>query len=71
MRRNQMALPKRRTPKSKRNSRRSHHRADVPQLVRDNATGGWKVNHTAGGERDRKGRPIEEEMDINIPAEGT
>ena len=62
-----MALPKRRTPKSKRNSRRSHHRADVPQLVRDNATGGWKVNHTAGGERDR--RPIEEEVDINIPAE--
>lgn len=64
-----MALPKRRTPKSKRNSRRSHHRAEIPQLVRDNATGGWKVNHTAGGERDRKGRPIEDESDISLPDE--
>ena len=59
-----MALPKRRTPKSKRNSRRSHHRVNVPQLVRDSATGGWKVNHTAGGERDRKGRPIEDDFEI-------
>ncbi|MGE3961567.1 MAG: 50S ribosomal protein L32 [Dehalococcoidia bacterium] len=54
-----MALPKRRTPKSKRNSRRSHHGVAVPQLVRDPASGGKKVNHTAGAARDRKGRPIE------------
>lgn len=54
-----MALPKRRTPKAKRNSRRSHHSVSTPQLVRDPATGGMKVNHTAGGARDRKGRPIE------------
>lgn len=57
-----MALPKRRTPKSKRNSRRSHHHLSIPQLVRDRATGGWKVNHTAGGERDRKGHPIEDDF---------
>ena len=56
-----MALPKRRTPKAKRNSRRSHHGVAVPNLVRDPATGGMKVNHTAGGARDRKGRPIEDE----------
>ncbi|MEX1022985.1 MAG: 50S ribosomal protein L32 [Dehalococcoidia bacterium] len=54
-----MALPKRRTPKSKQNSRRSHHGVAVPTLVRDPATGGMKVNHTAGGTRDRKGRPID------------
>lgn len=54
-----MALPKRRTPKAKRNSRRSHHGVAVPNLVRDPATGGMKVNHTAGGARDRKGRLID------------
>jgi len=54
-----MALPKRRTPKARRNSRRSHHGVAVPNLVRDPATGGMKVNHTAGGARDRKGRPID------------
>ncbi len=58
-----MAVPKRRTPKAKTNSRRSHHRVDVPALVRDPATGGMKVNHTAGGARDRKGRPIERDED--------
>jgi len=31
----------------------------VPQLVRDPASGGKKVNHSAGAARDRKGRPIE------------
>jgi ribosomal protein L32 len=54
-----MALPKRRTPKAKQRTRRSHHHIETPQLVRDPATGGMKVNHTAGGARDRKGRPIE------------
>ena len=54
-----MALPKRRTPKARRNSRRSHHSVTVPSLVRDPANGGMKVSHTAGAARDRKGRPIE------------
>lgn len=53
-----MALPKRRTPTAKQGSRRSHHAVAVPQLVKDPATGGFKVNHTAGGARDAKGRPI-------------
>jgi ribosomal protein L32 len=64
-----MALPKRRTPKAKRGSRRSHDRVAMPNLVRDPATGGWKVNHTAGGERDRKGRPIEEDLDFGAGQE--
>ncbi len=59
-----MALPKRRTPNAQRNSRRSHDRVAMPNLVRDPATGGWKVNHTAGGERDRKGHPIEEDLEF-------
>jgi ribosomal protein L32 len=50
--------------------RRSHHKIGVPQLVRDRSTGGWKVNHTAGGERDRKGRPIEDDFDVGATAPG-
>ncbi len=64
-----MALPKRRTPKAKRGSRRSHDRLSVPNLVRDRATGGWKVSHTAGGARDRKGHPIEEDSDFGTGTE--
>lgn len=56
-----MALPKRRTPTAKQGSRRSHHRVIVPNLVKDPATGGFKINHTAGGARDHKGRPIDRE----------
>ena len=56
-----MALPKRRTPTSKQGSRRSHHRVAVPHVVKDAATGGFKVNHTAGGSRDHKGRPLDRE----------
>lgn len=55
-----MGVPKRRTPKSKQQHRRSHHRVTAPQLVRDPAGGGWKVNHRASSvERDKKGRVIE------------
>ena len=56
-----MALPKRRTAPAKQGSRRSHHRVVVPHLVKDPATGGFKVNHTAGGARDHKGRPLNRE----------
>ncbi len=55
-----MALPKRRTPTAKQGSRRSHDRVIVPNLVKDPATGGFKINHTAGGSRDHKGRVIEQ-----------
>lgn len=54
-----MALPKRRTPVAKRKSRQSHDGVALPQVVRDPATGGVKVNHTAGGARDHKGRLVE------------
>jgi ribosomal protein L32 len=56
-----MALPKRRTGTAKQGSRRSHHRVIVPNIVKDSATGGFKINHTAGGSRDHKGRPLERE----------
>ena len=55
-----MALPKRRTPKAKRGSRRSHDKIQIPNLVPDRSTGGWKVSHTAGGIRDRKGRLVDD-----------
>ncbi len=55
-----MGVPKRRTPPAKQRSRRSHHRATTPQVIRDRKTGGWKVNHRASlADRDRKGRPLE------------
>ena len=54
-----MGVPKHRTPKAKQRSRRSHHRASAPHLIRDRQTGRWKVSHRAGTERDRKGRQIE------------
>ncbi len=60
-----MAVPKRKTPKSKQRTRRSHHKITPPTLVRDPATGGLKINHTAGGSRDHKGR----RLDRNEPAE--
>ncbi len=56
-----MALPKHRPPGSKQGSRRSHHRVAVPNVVKDPATGGFKINHTAGGARDHKGRPLDRE----------
>ena len=55
-----MALPKRRTGGAKQGSRRSHHRAQAPQLIRERS-GVWRVNHTAGLDRDRKGRLLDDE----------
>ena len=54
-----MAVPKRRTPRAKQRTRRSHHAARPPQLIRDRG-GNWRQNHRAGADRDQKGRPIEE-----------
>ncbi|MEZ4503793.1 MAG: 50S ribosomal protein L32 [Dehalococcoidia bacterium] len=55
-----MGVPKRRTSQTKQKLRRSHHKATLPQVVRDPRTGGWRVNHTASlADRDRKGRPLE------------
>ena len=58
-----MALPKRRTPKAKRGSRRGHDKIQVPNLVPDRSTGGCKVRHTAGVIRDRKGRLVDDEIE--------
>ena len=63
-----MAVPKRRTPKAKQLHRRSHHHVGLPQVVRDRSNGEWKLNHTAGGERDRKGRPLSEDNDLQLNA---
>ena len=55
-----MGVPKRRTSQTKQKLRRSHHKASLPQVVRDPRTGGWRLNHTASlADRDRKGRPLE------------
>lgn len=40
-----MALPKRRTPKSKQGTRRSHHRVKTPQLVRCPTCRSMHINH--------------------------
>lgn len=54
-----MAVPKRRTPKAKQRTRRSHHGLTAPQLIRERG-GLWRRNHRAGADRDQKGRPIED-----------
>jgi len=54
-----MAVPKRRTPTAKQGNRRSHLETKAPQMVRDRG-GNWRVNHTVGATRDRKGRLIED-----------
>ena len=54
-----MGVPKRRTAPSAQGTRRSHHKAGLPSIVRDPRTGRWKLNHgPSATERDRKGRPL-------------
>ena len=55
-----MAVPKRRTPAAKQGNRRSHLGTKAPQMVRERG-GNWRINHTVGANRDRKGRPIEDD----------
>ena len=40
-----MAVPKRRTTKSKRNMRRSHHKICIPNIVEDKKSGEYKLSH--------------------------
>ena len=40
-----MAVPKRKTTKSKRNQRRSHHRVKNVNLVEDKKSGEYKLSH--------------------------
>jgi len=40
-----MAVPKRKTTKSKRNQRRSHHRVSNVNIVEDKKSGEYKLSH--------------------------
>ena len=40
-----MAVPKRKTTKSKRNQRRSHHRISPVNIVEDKKSGEYKLSH--------------------------
>tara|TARA_A100000164_G_scaffold306282_1_gene282702 strand:- start:344 stop:517 length:174 start_codon:yes stop_codon:yes gene_type:complete len=40
-----MAVPKRKTTKSKRNQRRSHHRVNKVNIVEDKKSGEYKLSH--------------------------
>ena len=40
-----MAVPKRKTSKSKRNKRRSHHRISLPNIIEDKKSGEFRLSH--------------------------
>ena len=40
-----MAVPKRKTSKSKRNKRRSHHRLDPINIIEDKKSGEFRLSH--------------------------
>ena len=40
-----MAVPKRKTSKSKRNMRRSHHRISNPNVIEDKKSGEFRLSH--------------------------
>jgi large subunit ribosomal protein L32 len=40
-----MAVPKRKTSKSKRNQRRSHHRVNKVNIIEDKKSGEYKLSH--------------------------
>ena len=40
-----MAVPKRKTTKSKRNQRRSHHRVSKVNIIEDKKSGEYKLSH--------------------------
>ena len=40
-----MAVPKRKTSKSRRNMRRSHHRIKSPNIVEDKKSGEYRLSH--------------------------
>ena len=40
-----MAVPKRKTSKSKRNQRRSHHRVPAVNIIEDKKSGEYKLSH--------------------------
>jgi len=40
-----MAVPKRKTSKSRRNQRRSHHRISSTNIIEDNKSGEYRLSH--------------------------
>jgi len=40
-----MAVPKRKTSKSRRNKRRSHHRIENPNVIEDKKSGEFRLSH--------------------------
>ena len=40
-----MAVPKRKTSKSRRNQRRSHHRISSSNIIEDNKSGEYRLSH--------------------------
>ena len=40
-----MAVPKRKTSKSRRDKRRSHHRANIPNIIEDKKSGEFRLSH--------------------------
>ena len=40
-----MAVPKRKTSKSRRNKRRSHHRINSPNVIEDKKSGEFRLSH--------------------------
>ena len=40
-----MAVPKRKTSKSRRNKRRSHHKVNVPNVIEDKKSGEYRLSH--------------------------
>mgnify|MGYP006200411689 FL=1 len=40
-----MAVPKRKTSKSKRNKRRSHHRTSLVNIIEDKKSGEYRLSH--------------------------
>jgi len=40
-----MAVPKRKTSKSRRDKRRSHHRIDIANIIEDKKSGEYRLSH--------------------------
>ena len=40
-----MAVPKRKTSKSRRDKRRSHHKISIPNIVEDKKSGEYRLSH--------------------------
>lgn len=60
-----MAVPKKKTSKSKRNMRRSHHALGPTSIVEDSTTGELKLPHHISADGYYKGRQVFAEVDAD------